>query len=134
MSEGFSLQQLVGIFSARSGKAALPNTKRGSSSIFTASQLKEAGYGVAELRQVGFSWAQLTQADCDPAELRAAGATAKELALAGVGKAQLEAAGYPAADLEGLPSASPRGGKTPASAAKRQWLSPSKRLQGGHVV
>jgi len=128
----YTLQELVGSASARTTKegrvlellGSIPRTARGSSSIFTAAQLREAGYSAKELRAVGFSWADLTKGQFTVADLKAAGASAKDQELAGLGADEL-APHYSDADLALLPSKKFGTG----GAKKKTWVSPSKRTQ-----
>ena len=127
-SGGFTLQELVGIFSARGAKSTLPRTARDTGKIFNATQLREAGYSAKELQLVGFSWAELKQAEFSAAGLKDAGATAKELDLAGMTREQLLAGGFTEEELASLPSR--KDAETPAKANKKgSWLTPSKRAQ-----
>jgi len=134
VQDGFSLHELVGAFKETHGgkegrlhELLAPRTSRGTTSIFTVAQLKEAGYDAPELRAVGFTWADLKEADFSNADLKAAGASAKELEKAGLSVEELMGAGYGEAELATLSSR-----KAAVTVTKKQWLSPSKRLVMAH--
>jgi ribosomal protein L13E len=67
--------------------------------IFTASELKTAGYTAAELKNAGYTLAELKSAGYTLAELKSAGYTAPELKSAGYTLAELKTEGFTATEL-----------------------------------